>query len=90
MVKKELTALLSQKVGISKKEADIAVKTIFDTIVESLSNGEKVELRGFGSFRVKDRKPRKSRNPKTGEVVNVPAKKVPFFKSGKDMKILPS
>ena len=88
MVKKELTALLSQKAGISKKQADIAVKTVFEFIVDSLSKGAKVELRGFGSFRVKDRNPRKSRNPKTGEVVDVPAKKVPFFRAGQDLKIL--
>jgi integration host factor subunit beta len=88
MVKSELAALLSQKNGLSKKEAELAVKTIFESIVDSLAKEEKVELRGFGSFRVKDRKPRKSRNPKTGEVVNVPAKKVPFFKAGKDLKIV--
>ncbi len=88
MVKAEMVAQLAQKMGISKKEADIVVKTVFGTIVESLSNGEKVELRGFGSFRVKSRKPRKSRNPKTGEIVHVPAKKVPFFRSGKDLKVV--
>jgi integration host factor subunit beta len=88
MVKKELAVLLSQKKGISKKEAEIAIKTVFESIVDSLSKGEKVELRGFGSFRIKDRKPRKSRNPKTGETVDVPAKKVPFFRAGKDLKIV--
>lgn len=88
MVKAELVARLAQKMGISKKEADIVVKTVFGTIVESLSNGEKVELRGFGSFRVKNRNPRKSRNPKTGEIVHVPSKKVPFFRPGKDLKIV--
>ena len=64
---------MSQKTGISKKTADVAVNTVFDTIVGSLSKGEKVELRGFGSFTAKNRNPRKSRNPKTGEEVNVPA-----------------
>ena len=88
MVKKELAALLSQKTGISKKEAEIAIKTVFESIVESLSKGEKVELRGFGSFRIKVRNPRISRNPKTGEVVNVPAKRVPFLRVGKDLKIV--
>ena len=88
MVRRELANLLAQKIGASKKEADIAVKTVFETIFDSLSNGEKVELRGFGSFTVKNHLPRKSRNPKTGETVNVPAKKAPFFKTGKDLKIL--
>ncbi len=88
MVKAEMVARLAQKMGISKKEADVVVKTVFGTIVESLSNGEKVELRGFGSFRVKNRNPRKSRNPKTGEIVHVPAKKVPFFRPGKDLKVV--
>ena len=88
MVKAEMVARLAQKMGISKKEADVVVKTVFGTIVESLSNGEKVELRGFGSFRVKERNPRKSRNPKTGEIVHVPAKKVPFFRPGKDLKVV--
>jgi integration host factor subunit beta len=88
MVKAEMVARLAQRMKISKKEADVVVKTIFGTIVDSLSNGEKVELRGFGSFRIKERKPRKSRNPKTGEIVQVPAKKVPFFRPGKDLKIV--
>ena len=88
MVKRELAALLSQKTGTSKKETDIAIKTVFEFIVDSLSKGEKVELRGFGSFRIKVRNPRMSRNPKTGEIVDVPAKRVPFFKAGKDLKIV--
>lgn len=88
MVKAEMVARLAQNMQISKKEADVVVKTIFGTIVDSLSKGEKVELRGFGSFRIKKRKPRKSRNPKTGEIVHVPAKKVPFFRPGKDLKIV--
>jgi integration host factor subunit beta len=88
MVKAEMVARLAQNMKISKKEADVVVKTIFGTIVDSLSKGEKVELRGFGSFRIKKRKPRKSRNPKTGEIVHVPAKKVPFFRPGKDLKIV--
>ena len=88
MVKAELVARLAQKMGISKKDADLVVRTVFGTIVDSLSKGEKVELRGFGSFRVKNRNPRKSRNPKTGEFVSVPAKKAPFFRPGKDLKIV--
>ncbi len=88
MVRAELISKLAQELEMTKKQADFAVKTVLDSIVESLQSGEKVELRGFGSFTVKDRSPRKSRNPKTGEVVNVPAKKVPSFKAGKDLKIM--
>jgi integration host factor beta subunit len=88
MVKAEMVDRLAQKMGISKKEADAVLKAVFGTIVESLSRGEKVELRGFGSFRVKNRKPRRSRNPKTGEIVHVPAKRVPFFRPGKDLKVV--
>jgi integration host factor subunit beta len=66
----------------------VIVQTVLDSIIESLQNGEKVELRGFGSFRLRDRSPRQGRNPKTGEKVQVPAKKVPYFKPGKELKEL--
>lgn len=61
---------------------------IFQSITDSLSTGEKVELRGFGSFRVRERNARTARNPKSGETVDVPPKKVPFFKAGKDLRLL--
>ncbi|MBU1626762.1 integration host factor subunit beta, partial [bacterium] len=60
--------------------------TIFNSIIEALAKGDKVEIRNFGSFRIKTRGPRIGRNPKTGERVAVPKKKVPFFKSGKELK----
>jgi len=88
MVRAELVSKLANGLDITRKQADIAVKTIFDSIVGSLQNGEKVELRGFGSFTVRERVTRIARNPKTGEIVNVPAKKVPFFRAGKDLKIV--
>jgi integration host factor subunit beta len=64
------------------------VETIFDSVVRSLRAGDKIEIRGFGSFRTRQRKPRVGRNPKTGERVEVPAKKIPFFKPSKELKDL--
>lgn len=69
-----------------KKDASKIVNVFFDTISEAISKGERVELRGFGVFDVKEREARIARNPKNGEAVAVPAKKVPFFRMGKDMK----
>jgi integration host factor subunit beta len=64
------------------------VDTVFRSIIEALQRGEKIELRGFGSFRLRQREPRKGRNPKTGDKVDVPPKKVPYFKPGKELKEL--
>jgi integration host factor subunit beta len=66
----------------------VIVETIFDSVVRSLRAGDKIEIRGFGSFRTRQRKPRMGRNPKTGEKVEVPAKKIPFFKPSKELKDL--
>ena len=62
--------------------------TVFKSIINALHRGDKIELRGFGSFRIRQRESRKGRNPKTGERVDVPAKKVPYFKPGKELKAL--
>ena len=88
MTKAELVNKLVQKTDLPKKEATIVVQTVLDSIIESLQNGEKVELRGFGSFKIRSRGPRKGRNPKTGAPVNVPAKKIPYFKPGKELRDL--
>jgi integration host factor subunit beta len=66
----------------------VILETIFDSVVRSLRAGDKIEIRGFGSFRTRQRKPRIGRNPKTGERVEVPAKKIPFFKPSKELKDL--
>jgi integration host factor subunit beta len=66
----------------------VIVDTIFDSVVRSLRVGDKIEIRGFGSFRTRQRKPRVGRNPKTGDRVDVPAKKIPFFKPSKELKDL--
>lgn len=87
MTKSELIERLSFTAGsLNKKEAEVVVNTIFDSIGDALVNGDRVEIRGFGSFTVREREAREARNPKSGEVVNIPAKKTPFFKTGKELR----
>ena len=88
MTKAELVDEVARNSDLSKKDAEVIVQTVLDSIVESLKSGEKVELRGFGSFRLRARASRQGRNPKTGEKVHVPAKRVPYFKPGKELKEL--
>jgi integration host factor subunit beta len=78
--------ILESEPNLFKKDATKIVNVFFDTLTEAISKGERVELRGFGVFDVKVREARIARNPKNGEAVAVPAKKVPFFRMGKDMK----
>ena len=78
--------ILESEPNLFKKDASKIVNVFFDTLSEAISKGERVELRGFGVFDVKVREARIARNPKNGEAVAVPAKKVPFFRMGKDMK----
>jgi integration host factor subunit beta len=88
MTKAELIEDVSRAVEMSRKDSETIVETIFESIVKSLRGGEKIEIRGFGSFRTRQRKPRIGRNPKTGARVDVPAKKIPFFKPSKELKDL--
>ncbi len=88
MTKAELIEDVSRVVEMSRKDSEIIVETIFDAIVKSLKAGDKIEIRGFGSFRTRQRKPRIGRNPKTGSRVDVPAKKIPYFKPSKELKDL--
>lgn len=88
MTKADLVERIAAKVNLSKKDSEIVVNTVFRCIIEALARDDKVELRGFGSFRTRERKPRIGRNPKTGESVKVPQKRVPFFKPGKNLKKL--
>ncbi len=78
--------LAAQNPHLTPREAERIVSAIFETIAEGLARGERVELRGFGSFTVKERAPRIWRNPRTGEAVQVPAKLRPNFKSGKELR----
>ena len=86
MTKAELIEDVSRAVEMSRKDSEIIVETIFDSIVKSLRAGDKIEIRGFGSFRTRQRQPRIGRNPKTGARVDVPAKKIPYFKPSKALK----
>ncbi len=88
MTKAELIEEVSRVVEMSRKDSEVIVETIFDSIVRALRSGEKIEIRGFGSFRTRQRQPRIGRNPKTGTRVEVPAKRIPFFKPSKDLKDL--
>ena len=87
MTKSELVEQLSAtNNGLNKKEAELIVNTIFDSIGDALVVGDRVEIRGFGSFSIRERDAREARNPKSGEVVKIPSKKTPFFKTGKELR----
>jgi len=86
MNKAELITKVSEKANVTQKVAKVIVDTLFDGMKESLEKGERIEIRGFGSFVVRNYGGYKGRNPKTGEVVDVPPKKLPFFKVGKELK----
>lgn len=89
MTKSELIALVAEKIpSARKKDAEVIVNTIFQSMTDALSGGERIEIRGFGSFHLRKRKARLGRNPKSGEKVQVEEKKVPFFKAGKQLKKL--
>lgn len=88
MTKSELIERLSVATGeLNKKEAELIVNTIFDSIGDALVGGDRVEIRGFGSFTIRERDARVARNPKSGEVVSIPNKKTPFFKTGKELRL---
>jgi integration host factor subunit beta len=86
MTKAELVEKVADKIQLTKKQAETVVNILLNSITEALSEGDKVELRGFGSFRIRNRNPREGRNPKTGDTVQIPAKRVPFFKAGKELR----
>ena len=88
MTKADLVEEVARDSDLSKKDAEVIVQTVLDSIVDSLKSGEKIELRGLGSFRLRERASREGRNPKTGEAVFVPAKRVPYFKPGKELREL--
>ncbi|MFN2455204.1 MAG: integration host factor subunit beta [Pyrinomonadaceae bacterium] len=88
MTKAELVEDVAAASELTKKDAERLVELVFESIVDTLNQGEKIELRGFGSFRVRERGARRGRNPKTGDAVDIPAKRVPYFKAGKELKEL--
>ena len=88
MTKADLIDEVSRVVEMTRKESEIIVETIFDSVVKSLRTGDKIEIRGFGSFRTRQRQARIGRNPKSGDRVDVPAKRIPFFKPSKELRDL--
>lgn len=86
MIKADLVNKIAQEMNISKQEAETGINLFFQTIKEALQRGEEIELRGFGSFRFRQRHARSGRNPRTGDPVQVPPKKVLFFKPSKLLK----
>lgn len=87
MIKSELIAKLAEEnPHLFQRDVELVVSTVFDTITDALASGDRVELRGFGAFSVKEREGRTGRNPRTGEAVEVPRKFVPFFKTGKELR----
>ena len=88
MTKAELVDEVARAAELTKKDSEVVVEEVFRSIIDCLNKGEKIALRGFGSFRIRNRGPRRGRNPKTGESVDIPAKAVPYFKPGKELKEL--
>ncbi len=86
MNKTDLINTVAEKSDLSKKDATKAVDAVFESIMDSLKDGEKVQLIGFGNFEVRERAARKGRNPQTGDEIEIPASKVPAFKPGKALK----
>ncbi len=86
LTKADLIEEVLKVAELPRKESETIVETIFESIIEALQKGDKIEIRGFGSFRTRQRRGRIGRNPKTGEKVDVPAKKIPFFKPSKELK----
>ena len=88
MTKADLVEKVTRLGDLTRRDGEIIVETIFDSVIGALQSGDKIEIRGFGSFRIRQRNPRIGRNPKTGERVEVPAKRVPYFKPSKELRDL--
>src|SRR4026207_1135478 len=88
MTKADLVEEVAKVTELTRKDSEVIVDTLFESVIKALRVGDKLEVRGFGSFRVRQRNARVGRNPKTGEKVDVPAKRVPYFKPSKELKDL--
>jgi integration host factor subunit beta len=86
MTKADLINIISEKAGITRVKAETVVNTVFDSMVEALLRNDRIEIRGFGSFVNREYEAYRGRNPRTGEVINVDQKRLPFFKVGKELK----
>ena len=88
MTKADLVEEVARVTELTRKDSEVIVDTLFESVIKALRAGDKLEVRGFGSFRVRERNARVGRNPKTGAKVEVPAKRVPYFKPSKELKDL--
>ncbi len=88
MTKADLVEKVTSLGDLTRRDGEVIVDTLFDSVIGALRSGDKIEIRGFGSFRTRQRKPRIGRNPKTGAKVEVPAKRVPYFKPSKELRDL--
>ena len=88
MTKADLVEKVTALGDLTRRDGEVIVETIFGSVIGALQSGDKIEIRGFGSFRIRQRNPRIGRNPKTGARVEVPAKKVPYFKPSKELRDL--
>ena len=88
MTKADLVEKVTHLGDLTRRDGEVIVETIFESVIGALQSGDKIEIRGFGSFRIRQRNPRIGRNPKTGERVEVPAKRVPYFKPSKELRDL--
>jgi integration host factor subunit beta len=88
MTKADLVEEVAKVTELTRKDSEVIVDTLFESVIKALKTGDKLEVRGFGSFRVRQRNARVGRNPKTGDKVEVPAKRVPYFKPSKELKDL--
>jgi integration host factor subunit beta len=86
MTKADLVEKVAGLGDLTRRDSEVIVETIFDSVINALQTGDKIEIRGFGSFRIRQRNPRIGRNPKTGQRVEVPAKRVPYFKPSKELR----
>lgn len=86
MTKAEIVEKAAAVVDMPKRKGEIIVNTVLQCIIEALADGERVDLRGFGSFRISERDDRQGRNPRTGEPIEIPAKRVPLFRAGKEFR----
>src|SRR5688572_24349926 len=88
MTKADLVEVVARATDLARRDAELLVEIALQSVIEALNRGEKVELRGFGSFRLRVRNARRGRNPRTGEAVEISAKRVPYFRMGKELKEL--
>jgi integration host factor subunit beta len=88
MTKADLVEQVAALGDLTRRDGEVIVETIFDSVIAALQSGDKIEIRGFGSFRIRSRNARTGRNPKTGAKVEVPAKRVPYFKPSKELREL--